>query len=283
MTRRTQKDDLVSVIVPNFNYGQYLKRCIESILNQSYKPIEVIIVDDGSTDKSLKVIGSFGNRVRLIKQSNLGVNRARNLGLLNSKGSIIALCDSDDFWEPSKVRKQVSFLLQNPSFVLVGSSIRYFQNDNDEVQQVHVAEQGNLSKFYKIKPGVAWIPNAPSSSLFYKAAALSIGLFDETLTGNAEDWEFYARLSSCGNFASINEPLVNVRVHSLSRSQVKISKWYFDNRRALSVLYSKGLFEGKLEFFRGRLHLDYSMLKTLLKNFKLTELMTCLRILFSGT
>jgi len=274
-------DKLVSVIVPNFNYGRYLEDCITSILGQTYRQIELIVVDDGSSDESLEVIESFSNQVKLLTQKNQGVNSARNLGILNASGSLIALCDSDDYWAPKKIEKQISLLVNDPSLVLVGSSIRYFSSERPEIKTIQVPKQGDLSKLYGRNPGVAWIPNAPSSSLFHKPAALSIGLFDESLRGNAEDWEFFARLSKLGNFVAINEPLVNVRIHTSSRSQIELLKWYKDNRKALSAFNSKNSYLNKIDYIHARLSLEFTTIKSLFKHLQVRDLPLYLRTLFT--
>jgi len=256
---------VVSVIVPNFNYGKYLDTCIASILSQTYKLLEVIVVDDGSFDESLHILETYSKEVIVLKQENKGVNSARNLGILNSSGSYIALCDSDDYWESDKIEKQLDLIHSKPNLILVGSSVRYFSKETSDLSTKKVLLEGNLAKLYRTKPGVAWIPNAPSSALFYKSAALSIGLFDDNLSGNAEDWEFFARLSHMGDFSSVHKPLVNVRIHGASRSQIDITKWYKDNLKALLALKTKRYYVHSFEYFEARIDLAYSLIKSLIK------------------
>ena len=98
---------LVSVVIPNHNGEKYIAECIDSVLSQTYKEIEIIVVDDGSTDESLEVLNGYSKRVRIISSMNYGVNHARNLGLLGSHGDFVAFCDSDDWWEPEKIARQI--------------------------------------------------------------------------------------------------------------------------------------------------------------------------------
>jgi glycosyltransferase involved in cell wall biosynthesis len=110
----TQDKELVSVIIPVYNCELYLAEAIESVFNQTYRPIEVIIVDDGSTDKSADVASSY-KEIHYIYQSNQGTAVARNSGLAAAQGEFIAFMDADDRWVPHKLRMQVEYLLEHPN------------------------------------------------------------------------------------------------------------------------------------------------------------------------
>ena len=106
----------VSVIVPVYNVGKYLEECLNSIINQTYKNIEMVIVNDGSTDNSLDIIEKFknkDNRIKLINQINKGVSVARNIGLLNSTGNYIFFVDPDDYIEIDCINKLVEKITGN--------------------------------------------------------------------------------------------------------------------------------------------------------------------------
>ena len=98
---------LVSAIIPNYNYSRYIGEAVESALNQTYKNIEVIVVDDGSCDDSLKVLSAYVDRIKVVSQKNAGVAMARNNGVEVSTGEYVAFLDADDVWLPDKVEKQV--------------------------------------------------------------------------------------------------------------------------------------------------------------------------------
>ncbi len=102
--------DFVSVIIPTYNRADYVCGAIESALNQSYKHIEIIVVDDGSTDDTQSRLRRYGSLVRVVAQSNRGAAAARNYGVEQSTGDIIAFLDSDDVWVPSKLERQVALL-----------------------------------------------------------------------------------------------------------------------------------------------------------------------------
>lgn len=111
------ENNLVSIITPMYNSEKYIQQCIESVINQTYKNIEMIIIDDGSTDKSRKIVLEYANKydsIKYIKQErNMGIAEARNKGIRNSKGRFIAFLDSDDLYKKDKIEKQINFMIQN--------------------------------------------------------------------------------------------------------------------------------------------------------------------------
>lgn len=109
---------LVSVIMPCYNNADYVSAALKSVLSQDYSNFEVIVVDDGSTDESVKVLRQFGNKITIIQQANQGPAAARNSGIKAAKGQYIAFNDSDDFWLPGKLSAQISYLEQHPDIAL---------------------------------------------------------------------------------------------------------------------------------------------------------------------
>jgi glycosyltransferase involved in cell wall biosynthesis len=110
---------LVSVIIPVFNGERYLGAAIDSVLAQSHKPIELIVVDDGSTDSSAAVAAGFGGGVRVVSQQNAGIGAARNRGVAAATGSLLAFLDCDDLWAKEKLTLQVTALAANPALDFV--------------------------------------------------------------------------------------------------------------------------------------------------------------------
>ena len=256
---------LVSVVIPNYNYGQYIGLCVQSILNQTYKHREIIVVDDGSTDNSIALLEPYLEQITLLRQTNSGVNAARNRGILRAKGSLIALCDSDDYWEPTKLEKQVALMSYQSKVVMVGCSVAYFVEEGKVFEIREALSTGSLRKQYSRNPGVSWIPGAASTGLFRKSDALECGLFDENLRGNGEDWEFFARLSSRGDFLSSNEPLVKGRIHASSRTNISLVDWYHDNCQAFIVFREKTHDLRLFEYLLGRTRLVVSFVKATVK------------------
>src|SRR5213078_156464 len=109
----TDEQPLVSVIIPVYNGARYLRAALESVFAQTYRPIEVIVVDDGSGDDSGVIAQSFPD-VHFIHQENQGVAAARNHGFDAARGEFIAFLDQDDLWTPEKLKVQVNYLLNHP-------------------------------------------------------------------------------------------------------------------------------------------------------------------------
>lgn len=139
----------VSVIVPVYNSSKYLKECITSIINQSYKNIEIIVVDDKSSDSSLDIINSIKDkRIKVIKlKKNMGVSNARNEGVKKASGDYICFIDSDDYWYKDKLKKQVDFMEEN-DYAFIYGSYGYLRN-NVVVHKAKVPKKITYNKALK--------------------------------------------------------------------------------------------------------------------------------------
>ena len=115
---------MVTVIIPCHNAASSIRRCLDSVLGQTRKPDEIIVVNDGSTDKSITEINSYGNAVKLIHQANQGPSTARNTGVNAAKSKYIAFLDADDYWMPEFLEKCVSFLEGHPEAIAVSTGQR---------------------------------------------------------------------------------------------------------------------------------------------------------------
>ena len=101
---------MVSIVIPNYNCSEFLVECLESSLGQSYQNTEVIVIDDGSTDRSIQILLKYKKQIQLISTSNQGAAAARNIGISKAKGEFIAFLDSDDTWELDKISLQMDLL-----------------------------------------------------------------------------------------------------------------------------------------------------------------------------
>ena len=110
---------LVTVVVPAYNSSAFLRQAVDSALGQTYPFVEVIVVDDGSTDGTTEVVAGYGSKIVFIHQRNAGVAAARNTALRVARGELVAYLDADDVWDPDKVRRQVEFLAAHPECGLV--------------------------------------------------------------------------------------------------------------------------------------------------------------------
>src|ERR1700722_365222 len=124
----------VTVLMPAYNAGKYIGEAIRSVLDQSFRDFELLIVNDGSTDNTKTVVSSFAdNRIRVLEQSYKGISVALNAGLLVAKGYYIARFDADDICFPQRLSKQVNFLDANPGYILVGSDAEYIQENGEHL------------------------------------------------------------------------------------------------------------------------------------------------------
>lgn len=139
----------VSVIIPVHNSSKYLKKCLDSVINQTYRNIEIIVVDDKSTDNSIELIENINDeRIKIIKlKENVGVACARNKGIQEANGDFICFLDSDDYWNLDKIEKQVSFILEN-NYAFIYSGYVFLKN-NKIKNVVHVPKSINYNQALK--------------------------------------------------------------------------------------------------------------------------------------
>jgi len=202
----------VSVIIPTYNRSAYLVGAIESVLSQSYCDLEIIVVDDGSTDNTQDVISGYGDRVRYLFQENKGPSSARNLGISAAEGDLIAFLDSDDLWRRDKLEKQVELFEQNSNIGLVASG-HDLVNERGELISNYSLKSTELKQLHK-KQMLRNLFSTPSV-IVRKSCFQSVGVFNEKLYF-AEDWDMWLRIINAYDSAFINAPLVTIRKHSES-------------------------------------------------------------------
>lgn len=211
-----KNEPLISIIIPTYNRADLLPRSIESVLNQTYKNFELIIVDDKSTDESLKVIKKYLNedkRIKLIKHSkNLGGSIARNTGIKESKGKYVAFQDSDDEWLPEKLELQVKKILKNKEIDVVSCGVVYHDQAGKIADQFIPSEMGkNLFEKMIVKE----IVPGTQSILVKRSCLENVGGFD--ITPANQDYMLYIKLAKEKYFFDfINKPLVNVYLQKKS-------------------------------------------------------------------
>ena len=225
---------LVSVVIPNYNYAIYLKQCIDSVLSQTYSNLEIILVDDGSNDNSLEVARQFEDKIKIVTQTNLGVNAARNNGIKEAVGEFIAICDSDDYWVNSKIERQMELFFKNPDLALVYCSYFRTNERSERIGEIAAAHSGYLADLFIERPTQALIAGGGSTALFKKRINQMHVFFDESLRGNGEDWDFFRRISKYGNCSYVSAPLSHIREHDRSRSGRQLSVFYKGNQAAIN-------------------------------------------------
>ena len=179
---------LVSVIIPVFNGERFLREAVQSVLRQKYSPVEIIIVDDGSTDGTETVARSFPETVRYLHQTNQGPAAARNRGIEHAQGSLIAFADADDLWPADKLELQLPDLIADPAIEIVMGRI----------QQVRLAGTAiGESSPYAEEPGEPAFSVNLGSAVIRKTLFERVGLFDETMR-YSEDVDWFMRAREAG-------------------------------------------------------------------------------------
>jgi len=178
-----------SVVIPSYNRKDFLKKSIDSVLNQSFDDYELVVVDDGSTDSSILLVSEYlGKGLTYIRTSNFGVSHARNTGILNSRGSYIAFLDSDDLWEPEKLRQTFDYIKKYPDTDLFHSEETWFR-DGKVLKQKNKYKRHSGQIYRHCLP----VCNIGMSTLVVKKSFFNqIGLFDEKMPV-CEDYDFFLR------------------------------------------------------------------------------------------
>jgi glycosyltransferase involved in cell wall biosynthesis len=243
---------LVSVVTPLYNTEKYIAACIDSVLNQTLKDVEMLVVDDGSRDRSAEIVEKIATRdtrVRLLRHPggvNLGVSRTRRLGIAEASGQYIAYLDADDAFEPTKLERQIDLLNAHPLCVLCHTGIKAVTVPLDDKEQSSLldAQATSYASFWNgFRPEIAEYSfldrlealrtNAicNSSALVVAAAVRSAPAATQQMF-QYEDWVQWLLLSAKGPFVFTPEPLTVYRVHCES------SSFSIFKREGLKHLYS---------------------------------------------
>lgn len=232
-------DQLVSVILPTFNRKKFLKRSIESVLLQSYSPLEFIIVDDGSTDGSYEYIQEHFSHpmIKLIRQNNKGVSSARNKAIKVACGEYISFIDSDDKWLEHKISSQIKFLKENPTYEWVHSEEIWYRNGvRVNPKKKHTKSGGD--QFYK---SLEMCMISPSTVLMKKSFFNQFGFFREDFPV-CEDYDLWLRASASLPIGFIKTPLIcKYGGHDDQLSRKYFGMDYFRVKSMASLLSQGGL------------------------------------------
>ncbi len=230
---------LVTVLMPVYNAEKYLKPAIESILNQTYQNLEILIINDGSTDNSEQIILSYDDpRIRYIKQKNVGVGETLRRGVDLAKGYLIRRMDADDVTTSDSIETQVNFLLRHPDVGMVAA------------QQCHITENGKIAK-HKTIPRPEWFngkkyrilqfedfqvdktpPVVHGTAMFYRQLALDVGNYRPWFRV-AEDYDLWLRIMERKKIAVLNKCLYNLRIHGSSATSKYRNILKFYDRKAI--------------------------------------------------
>ncbi len=173
---------LISVVIPVYNGEKYIADAINSILKQNYSPLEIIVVDDGSTDNTQAVLEKFGNAVTVISQSNQGQSAARNVGLRATKGSVIGMLDADDLWTDDHIALMLPHLQPESPYDFVRGSVRYLKNHGTSQEETTEA---------------SFLEALVGACLYRTSLIERVGPFAEDMR-QGEDLDWNIRITECG-------------------------------------------------------------------------------------
>lgn len=207
----TSSQPLISVVIATYNMGQYIDQAVDSILQQTWKKLEIVVVDDGSTDNTSHVMQRYQDdpRVIYIKNQNQGQPKAKNCGIKHTQGDFIAFCDADDLWEPNKLQVQLP-LFDNPDVGIVYSEVSNIDEHNNRYVKApnETRHIGKVTSQLLIENFVPF-----GTSVIRRACIEKNGIFDENFRMGI-DWDLWLRYSLDWEFAYTPERTYIYRVWS---------------------------------------------------------------------
>jgi len=193
----------VSVIIPTYNRGWTIERTVDSVLAQTFRDFELIVVDDGSQDDTADILAGYGTDIRVIRQPNAGVSAARNTGIRAAGGEFIAFLDSDDYWLPEKLHVQIAYLDAHPAAVICQTEEIWIRNGKRvNPKKVHKKPSGRI-----FRASLALCLVSPSAVMLRRELFDEIGGFDETLPA-CEDYDIWLRISAHYPVYLVHTPLI---------------------------------------------------------------------------
>ena len=206
---------LVSVVIPVFNGAAFVPTAIDHVLAQTYRPLQIVVVDDGSTDNTSEVLTRYGDQIELVRQKNRGVGHARNTGIAASQGEYVAFLDQDDWWRPDKIARQVTSFECDPALGLVHTGVAYFdQRSQDYTRPLNPLARPELLQGECFRQLLAENHIRNSSVMVRRGLLTQVGVCDQAISGNTvQDYDLWLRLSRVSRFAYLPEQLTVIRLH----------------------------------------------------------------------
>lgn len=223
----------VSVIIPTYNRSWCLSEAIDSVLSQTFQEMELIVVDDGSTDETPALLSHYGDRLRCLRQANRGVSAARNNGIQAAEGALIAFLDSDDLWQPDKLTRQVAFFDRQSDALICQTEETWIRRG----VRVNPKHRHRKPSGWIFEPSLALCLVSPSAVMMRRELLEELGGFDESLPA-CEDYDLWLRVSLRYPIHLIDEALVIKRgghadqlsrQHSLDRYRIQSLGKIMDN------------------------------------------------------
>jgi len=225
---------LVTVIIPAFNSSAFIGQCLESVRKQTYRPVEVVIVDDGSTDNTWDKIISFRDQiieqtdeitVHCIRQENGGPSRARNSGIRVATGKYLCMLDADDWWPDYKLGMQVRFLEERPALSMMFGDARFFRGGDEVVTPSVFRKYSHLVSALDNPEGITGLFEKllmrdlilTGTEMTRRECIVSVGCYDESL-GHAEDVHLWLKLAARYKVGFIDRVMLHRRLHDSNTS-----------------------------------------------------------------
>jgi len=203
---------LVSCIIPVYNGERYLGETLDSVFAQSYRPFEIIVVDDGSTDGTADILTAHGERIQTLRQANAGPSAARNWGLEAARGDFIALGDGDDLWHPERLTRQMARFAERPELDMCVPHIESFWTPDLAGQKDAFADP----RIGRIAPATVTVAMVARRALFDR-----VGGFDTSLR-TSEDIDWWMRAHECGATVEIMQDiLLFYRLHATNMTRLE--------------------------------------------------------------
>ncbi|RXP52573.1 glycosyltransferase [Lutibacter sp. HS1-25] len=266
---------LISFVIPCYNDAQYIDQAVNSALNQTYSPIEVIVVDDGSNTETKAILKSIEPKItKLITQENKGQSTARNVGIKEAKGNYIVTLDSDDFFEPTFCDEAIKLINNNMQIKIVTCNTTILYDEG--MTELYIPNGGEVQSFI-------FNNCALGSSLFKKEDWESCGGYDETMRKGFEDWEFYIRILQQGGYAKvIPNTLFNYRRRANSTTAranknkyellnyiyTKHKELYIQNYEQLISHFLNSIKREEIEKIKNTQRIEFKIGKALLRPFR---------------
>lgn len=211
---------LVSILMPVFNCEAYLNESVPSLLKQSYENFELLIIDDGSTDKSLDILKDFAKqdkRIQVYTQENIGITKTLNKLIEYSKGDFLARMDADDRAFPHRLNAQVEYLKDNPTTTAVGSSYELINEIGQPITVIKLPQKHDQIDTLHLEGHTSM---SHPAIMMRKKSVVEVGGYDENIP-TAQDIDLWLRLAEIGLLANLPDPLIQYRVHNQSISEKK--------------------------------------------------------------
>jgi glycosyltransferase involved in cell wall biosynthesis len=193
----------VSVVIPAWNAAWCVGRAIDSALAQTFSAREILVVDDGSSDDTPAVLAAYGTRIRVIRQQNAGLSRARNAGIAAARGRYVALLDADDWWLPSKLARQVALFEADPALVFCSTATE-LQDEQGQVLNTWACGNCRGPVLEAIFAHNAYVAGSGSAVMVRRDIVTEAGGFDPALA-SLEDIDMWMRLAARGSYACVPE------------------------------------------------------------------------------